>query len=171
MSPVYSHLIYCKRYSGTWKWAGLQAYIILHKLHKLRMHERQDRHYHNFVKKKRTNLQYRRGCRSWTTPLNSSVPVERLPDSFHPESNEPKTNLFKGQTSSSISNHTHSLHQNVYVISLHESQTVTIPIGIQRGELLNTMPQLWWSLHRGDRETSDHKTKRTAETRQVWKYR
>ena len=157
------------------------------------MHERQDRHYHNFDKKKRTNLQYHRGCRSWTTPLNSRVPVEQLPDSFHPESNEPKTNLFKGQTSSSISNHIYSLHQryqwknqimpisgghlgciqeqNDHEISSHESQTVTIPNGIQRGELLNTMPQLWWSLHRGDRETSDHKTKRTAETRQVWKYR
>ena len=71
----------------------------------------QDRHYQNFDKKKQTNLQYRRGCRSWMTLLNSSVPVKRLPDSFHPESNEPKTNVYKGHTSSSINNHIHSLHQ------------------------------------------------------------
>ena len=55
--------------------------------------------------------------------------------------------------------------------SLLMSQTATIPNGIQRADLRNTMPQLWSSLHRGDREASDHKTKRTAETRQVWKYR
>jgi len=46
--------------------------------------------------------------------------------------------------------------QRDHEISSHESQTTTIPIGIQRGDLQNIMPQLWWSLHRGDRETSDH---------------
>ena len=153
-------------------------------INNLRMHERQDRHYHNFDKKW-TNLQYRRGCRSWTTPFNSSVPVKRLPDSFLPDSNEPlqRTNKAAPLTTISIpyikctserirrclsvilSGHLGCIQEQDYEISPHESQTATIPIGIQRGDLQNTMLRLWWSLHRGDREASDHKTKRTAETR------
>ena len=44
-----------------------------------------------------TNLWYHRCCRSWMTPLVSSISVECLPDSFHQESNEAQTNLHKGR--------------------------------------------------------------------------
>ena len=124
-----------------------------------------------------------------TTPGSSTYRDQKC---FHPESNEPKTNLHKGQASSSINNLIHPLHQryqwknqtmpisgghsgcfqeqNNHEISSHESQTTTIPNGIQRGDLQNTIPRLWSSLHWGDRETTDHKNKGTPKTLQIWRY-
>ena len=59
-----------------------------------------------------------------------------------------------------------SISNCMHGVSSHESQTARIPNGIQRGDLQNTMPRLWSSLHWGDRETCDHKSKGTPRTLQ-----